>query len=137
MGRKGYVSLRPLFCNLRSSSRFTPDEVYASPFPATLTTGALNARRLWRFDVYACTPTSRDLPSSLVQHRFHRDFDGRVRSTRSVPVFRVISRMRHNVGSHRVKFDVTRAGKKILLAVDQRDLISPFPQGTGAPIGSD
>ena len=41
------------------------------PFPATLTTTALNRRSLWRFEACSCKPTSRGLPSSLTKHRFH------------------------------------------------------------------
>ena len=47
---------------------FAPSDSYLTefppPFPATLTTTTLDRRRLPRFEVCACTPTSRGLPSS-------------------------------------------------------------------------
>ena len=46
-------------------------------------TTTLNCRRLRWFEVCACTPTSRDPPSSLVKHRFRPYLDGRVRSTQT------------------------------------------------------
>lgn len=46
----------------------------------------------------------------------------------------VIARMRHDTGPHRVELDVTRAGEKVLFAVDQRGFVSPLPLGTGTSI---
>ena len=60
---------------------------YVPPFPATLTTTTLDRRRLPRFEVCACTPTSRDLPSSWVKHRLHPYIGGCVRSTQTPDPF--------------------------------------------------
>lgn len=60
---------------------------YVPPFPATLTTKTLDLRRLPRFEICACTPTSRDLPSSWVKHCFHPYKDGCIRSTQTPEPF--------------------------------------------------
>lgn len=57
---------------------------YVPPFPATLTTKTLDLRRVPRCEICACTPTSRDPPSSWVKHRFHPYKDGGVRSTQTL-----------------------------------------------------
>jgi hypothetical protein len=81
---------------------------YVPPFPATLTTTTLNRRRLPRFEVCACTPTSRDLPSSWVKHRLHPYIDGCVRSTQTpdplILLFTSLSfeQFRHSLPSLRI-----------------------------------
>jgi len=56
---------------------------FPPPFSTTLTTTTLDRRRLPRFEACACTPTSRDLPSSWMKHRLHHCRDGDVRSTQT------------------------------------------------------
>lgn len=60
---------------------------FPPPFSTTLTTTTLDRRRLPRFEACACTPTSRDLPSSWMKHRLHHCRDGDVRSTQTPDPF--------------------------------------------------
>lgn len=68
---------------------------FPPPFSTTLTTTTLDRRRLPRFEACACTPTSRDLPSSWMKHRLHHCRDGDVRSTLTPDPLLLLLR-RHN-----------------------------------------
>ena len=88
---------------------------FPPPFSTTLTTTTLDRRRLPRFEACACTPTSRDLPSSWMKHRLHHCRDGDVRSTQTpAPLFSLIASNRRKSLAAREAKTVAAGEEKIL-----------------------
>src|SRR5271155_790027 len=65
-----------------SPSRSVPDAVSAAPFPATLTTPALNRRSSRWFAASSCKATAEGQPPSPAQHR---QLASRTHATRQLP----------------------------------------------------
>ena len=75
--------------HLRSSFQHIPD-ASSCTFSLTLTTIPLKYRSLRWFDIYACTSTPRDLPSSYLEHLACQQVRGTLKccvSALSVPLF--------------------------------------------------